>query len=122
MRSILVMGFALGLAGLGCAQYQYVVVRSEPPAAEVYLDKQRMGATPLRLKVGRTGAHAVYVKHAGYRSELVVLESLRARDGLAFLTPPDVEVRLTPGAESADQQHDLEIEVDRNPPAQSNGE
>jgi hypothetical protein len=119
MRSILVMGSALGIALSGCAQYQYVTVRSEPPAAEVYLDKQLVGSTPLRLKVGRSEAHAVYVKRSGYRPELVVLESLRADDGLAFLTPPDVHVRLTPGAESGDQQHDLEIEVD---PDQSKGE
>jgi len=112
MRSILVLGFALGFVLVGCAEYQYVAVRSLPPEAEVYLDKQLVGKTPLRLRIGRSEAHALYVKRSGYRPELVVLESLRASDGLSFLTPPDVDLRLTPGAESADQQHDLEIEVD----------
>lgn len=110
------------LAAPGCAQYQYVTVRSEPASAEVYLDKKRVGTTPLRLKVARGEAHAVYVKRVGYRPELVVLESRRASDGLSFLTPPDVELRLTPGAGSSDQQHDLEIEVDPDEPDQSNGE
>jgi hypothetical protein len=102
----------IGLVLAGCAQYQYVGVQSQPPGAEVYLDKQLVGRTPLELRIGRTEPHAVYVKRGGYRPELIVLELQHTPDGLAFLTPPDVEVRLVPETDSPDQQHDLEIEVE----------
>jgi len=116
MRAIRVISvtFCAGLSA--CAQYQYVNVQSQPVGAEVFLDKERVGVTPLELRLDRTQAHALYVKHEGYRPELVVLELQRAADGLAFLTPPDVELRLVPGEAAADQQRDLEIEVESPAP------
>ena len=115
MHAPALVWLALAVSVAGCAQYQHVSVHSQPSGAEVYLDKQLVGLTPLELRVGRTEAHAVYIKRTGYRPELVVLDVVRAPDGLAFLTPPDIDLRLVPGSESADQQRDLEIEVDPAP-------
>lgn len=113
MRASELIRLALVASACACAQYQRVGVTSNPPDAEVWLDKQLVGRTPLELRLDRTRAHAVYVKRDGYKPELVVLEQLRAPDGLPFLAPPDVEVRLAPGAAAPpDQQRDLEIEVD----------
>ena len=117
MRAFDLIRFALVAGACACAQYQRVGVTSNPPDAEVWLDKQLVGRTPLELRLDRTRDHAVYVKHDGYKPELVVLELLRAPDGLPFLAPPDVEVRLVPGAaETPDQSRDLEIEVDPKAP------
>ena len=104
----------LGSAGIlcGCAQYQRVAVRSQPGDAEVWLDKRLVGHTPLELRLDRTQAHAVYVKRDGYRPQLIVLDLMHAPDGLAFLVPPDLDVRLAPGTDSADQLRDLEIQVE----------
>jgi hypothetical protein len=116
MRASRVTGITLCAGLIGCAQYQYVNVQSQPEGAEVFLDKQRVGVTPLELRIDRTRAHAVYVKREGYRPELVVLEMQRAPGGLPFLTPPDVELRLVPGEANPDQERDLEIEVDPGTP------
>jgi hypothetical protein len=116
MRASELICLTLALGASGCAHYQRVGVHSEPSGAEVWLDKQLVGHTPLELRIDRTAAHAVYLKRDGYRPELVVLDLVRAPDGLAFLVPPDVEVRLVPGAGSDDQQRDLEIEVDPSAP------
>jgi hypothetical protein len=111
--ALIPLGLVFFLAG--CAHYQLVGVQSQPPGAEVYLDKQLVGRTPLELRIGRSQAHAVYVKREGYRPELVVLELVRAADGLTFLVPPDVEVRLVPEGAAPDPGRDLEIEVEPGP-------
>jgi hypothetical protein len=103
---------ALALLPSACARYQHVSVYSQPSDAEVYLDKQLVGRTPLELRLDRNDAHAIYVKRTGYRPELVILELVRAPDGIDFLTPPDVEVRLVPGRASSDTDRDLEIEAE----------
>jgi hypothetical protein len=115
MRASALIRPALALFFAGCAQYQLVGVQSQPPGAEVYLDKQLVGRTPLELRIGRDDAHAVYVKRDGYRPELVVLELVHAPDGLPFLVPPDVEVRLIPEGAAPDAGRDLEIEVEPGP-------
>jgi hypothetical protein len=116
MRASALAALVAAACACACAQYQEISVHSQPSGAEVWLDKQLVGHTPLELRIDRTRAHAVYLKRDGYRPELVVLDLLRAPDGLAFLTPPDVEVRLVPGAESPDQSRDLEIEVEPQSP------
>jgi hypothetical protein len=115
MRSMLAGLAALGCAFTACARYQYVAVRSEPSGAEVFLDKQLVGRTPLDLRIDRDRTHAFYVKRGGYRPELVLLERVESPDGLAYLVPPDVEVRLAPGADSREQDRDLEIEAEPEP-------
>jgi hypothetical protein len=95
-----------------CAQYQRVGVSSQPAGAEIWLDKELVGHTPLELRLDRRAAHAVYLKREGYRPQLVVLERLADPDGLSFLAPPDVEIRLIPGAQSTEQQRDLDIEIE----------
>jgi PEGA domain-containing protein len=109
---------ALAAAALACSHYQYVNVVSDPAGADVYLDGEVVGQTPLELAVGRDGAHTVYLKRDGYRPELVLLEHHEANDGIDFLTPADVTKRLSPGPSSdPDLERQLKIEVDKKPGA-----
>jgi hypothetical protein len=84
-----------------CASYQELTVASNPPDAEVFLDQQPVGKTPLQVRVERTRDHALYVKKDGYQPELVVLTLRSARDGRRFLTPADVYVDLRRGRGTA---------------------
>jgi hypothetical protein len=101
-----------GLSGLGCAAYQYVDVVSNPPGAEIYLDGERVGTTPQQLRVNRRDHHKVFLKKAGYQSELFVLELQSGRDGVDFLVPPDIGVRLRAGADAPSTDREVEIDVD----------
>jgi hypothetical protein len=73
---LLVCGCALGLlfAGGGCAtlvtgggQDQAVRISSNPRGADVYVDDQPMGKTPLSLRLSRKDDHFVRVEKEGYR-------------------------------------------------------
>ena len=98
---------------LACASYQRVHFESSPAGAEVFLDGESMGVTPLELRVARDAHHKVFLKLDGYRSQLVVLEQHRPQDRIDFLTPADVRVRLVPSTGPGDR--DLEVEVEPQP-------
>jgi hypothetical protein len=104
---------ALAGAGAGCAQYQYIGISSNPAGAEIYLDGERVGTTPQRLRVSREDHHKVFLKKQGYQSELFVLELQRAPDGVDFLTPPDIGVRMRPGNDATPSERDLQIQLER---------
>jgi len=103
-------GTALGFAAYGRAEYgagfgedvSYLIVDATPPAAEVYLDGQRLGtagelvalALPIPL-----GAHAVHVMAPGFRTrawQFVADGSfpIQIRAGLARDGGPDMAPKL----------------------------
>jgi hypothetical protein len=82
------------LLAAGCSLYQDVRVVSNPPGAEVFVDQNRAGETPVELRLSRERDHSVYVKKDGYTPELVVVKLRSATDGRNFLTPADVFVDL----------------------------
>ena len=126
------LALVLAMAGLlsscaGCGPYQNVGVESVPKGAEVFLDGDLIGTTPLKTPVWRHVDHSVFLKKPGYRPELVVLRRNDPPDGLFFLTPADVRVRLSrlegtdgdpdAGPEEGEAERsstrDLEIEVEK---------
>jgi len=94
----------------GCGPYQNVGMESVPKGAEVYLDGDLIGLTPLKTPVWRHVDHSVFLKKPGYRPELVVLRRNDPPDGLFFLTPADVRVRLS-RLEGTDADPDGESET-----------
>ncbi len=102
------------LAGATCAPYQRVGVESSPEGAEVYLDGERVGATPMTLRVSTAVDHSVYVKKEGYRSELLVLNRNQPSDQIDFLTPADLDVRLVLTLDPLGR--DLEVETEESEP------
>ena len=96
--------------GATCAPYQRVGVESAPVGAEVYLDGELMGVTPLQLRVGTGGDHSVMVKKEGYRSELLVLNSNQPSDNIDFVTPADLRVRLMPRSDPLGRGLEVELE------------
>jgi len=98
---LVVVGLALGATG--CARYQMVGVYG-PPGSTVFVDGTEVGPVPRQIRVSREEAHSIYVKKPGFQPQLVVLELNDAADGVDYLTPADVSVRLLrrrrePGAE-----------------------
>lgn len=97
--------------GATCAPYQRVGVESAPEGAEVYVDGEFVGVTPLRLRVGTGADHSVMLKKGGYRSELLVLNANRPADDIDFVTPADLRVRLMPLVDPLGR--DLEVELEK---------
>jgi hypothetical protein len=111
MRSIVAVSCVIAWLGLsGCALYQNVGILSEPPGAEIYLDGEIIGVTPARLRIPRVIDHSVYLKKDGFKPKLVVLTYHPMNDGIHFLTPADVRVRLSPLADTLDRNLDVEID------------
>jgi len=46
-----------------------LLVQSLPAGAEIFVDGERRGATPSRIRIGKPGPHRVRVAHPGYRDE-----------------------------------------------------
>jgi hypothetical protein len=94
------------LSGPGCAAYQNVGVISEPVGAEVFVDKQPVGKAPVKVRMTRDAEHSVFVKAEGYTPELVVVSLRDSKDGIRYLSPADVRVKLRrragPGDPGAD--------------------
>jgi hypothetical protein len=67
-------------------------IESTPDKAEVYIDRERVGETPLVLQRVRAGSHAVWIEHVGY---------LRWTAGVSVLaderTPVTVTLQPEPG-------------------------
>jgi hypothetical protein len=42
-------------------------IRSAPDNAEVHIDRERVGETPLELRRLRAGSHAIWIEHEGYQ-------------------------------------------------------
>ncbi len=95
-----------------CAPYQRVGIRSVPEQAEVYVDGELVGTTPLELRVGVAQDHSVYVKKEGYQPRMVVLNRNQPADGIDFLTPADIRVRLVPRTGMPDRDVQVEVEPD----------
>ena len=113
MRVLLLFAVLLATSAATCAPYQRVGIESAPEGAEVYLDGTLMGTTPLELRIPTGREHSVFLKKEGYRSRLLVLNSHERSDGIDFLTPADLSVRMVP--ETGPQDRDLEIEVEPAP-------
>ena len=101
----------LACATLSCAKFQSLDVVSDPPGAEIYVDGELVGTTPMKLRVDRLEHHKVFLKKAGYRPELVILELHPEPDGVDYLTPPDVRARLQRPSESGGEDA-LRIELE----------
>jgi hypothetical protein len=101
---------ALLVAGCAtCARNQRVEVRSTPSAAQVFVDGDLVGETPAQLTLRREHDHSVFIKKPGHVPELVVVESQLSDEGVRFLVPWEIHVRLAP-ADARDR--DLEVETE----------
>lgn len=58
---------ALGLAG--CVE-RYMIVKSRPAGAEVFIDSQFAGKTPLKVPFSHYGTHDILVRHPTHQSHL----------------------------------------------------
>ena len=110
IRLLALAGGVALLSGATCMPYQNVGIESSP-VAEVYLDGNLVGETPLRLRVPTGDDHSVFVKKEGYKARLVVLNRNQPQDGIDLLTPADIRVRLVPLSDP--RARDLEVEVEK---------
>jgi hypothetical protein len=101
---------ALLLAPLGCAPKQLIPLDVSPAPSQVFLDKEPLEEPPSQLELRAARDHTLFFKRAGYRSELVVLET-RKIDGKERLVPERVELRLRP-LSSGTQDLEVELEAD----------
>ena len=121
-NSALTLLLACVALGTGCARYQLVGVYG-PEGATVFVDGDEVGRVPQQVRVDRDQPHSIFVKKPSFKPQLVVLELNRAQDGVDYLTPADVSVRLRrrleePGeqAEAADDRdRDLKVEPEARP-------
>ncbi len=98
-RAVLAAGVLLAAAGLAfgaraaftvlTGRGRSVTVASSPAGAEVFLDDEFLGLTPIEVPFGGRGAHALRVAKRGY-------ETWRAAVGSG--TPDEMTVTLTPEA------------------------
>ena len=65
------LGCATILAGKGPVE---VPTATTPPGADVYLDGNRLGTTPVKVQVERKKSHTLVFKQAGYKDASCVLE------------------------------------------------
>jgi hypothetical protein len=65
------LGCATILAGKGPVE---IPTATTPPGAEVYLDGNRLGTTPVKVQVERKKSHTLVFKQAGYKDASCVLE------------------------------------------------
>jgi hypothetical protein len=110
MKKFLLLAMT-GLLVSACAAYQRVGIESAPDAAEVYLDGELVGTTPLELRVPTAADHSVYLKKEGFQPRMVVLDRHAPADGIDFVTPADVRVRLVP--RTGMQDREVEVELDK---------
>ncbi len=96
-----------------CVPYQNVGIESTPAAADVYLDGELVGVTPLRIRIPTGTDHSVFLKKEGYQSRMLVLDQNRPADGIDFLTPADLRVRLVPLTGPPDREVEVEIEKEK---------
>ena len=74
MRFLTNMPIVVALAATGCATLQTngstqrIPVTSTPPAAEVLLDGQAVGVTPVEVVVSRRAEHEIRIEKEGWRS------------------------------------------------------
>jgi hypothetical protein len=107
----LAIACALALASCAtCAGHQVLAVRSDPEAAQIFVDGELVGETPARLALRRELDHVVFLKKEGYRPELALVHTNRSPDGLAYLTPWEIDVRLLALDDPA--ARDLEIQTE----------
>jgi hypothetical protein len=88
LRSASIAFLAALLLG-GCAARRTLAVTSEPPGAEVRLDDELLGVTPLAAPISYYGVRHIVVYKQGYQtqSELIELDPpLYARFPLDFFT------------------------------------
>lgn len=71
---LLVVPVLSGCAALFRGPLQQVPVRSTPPGAEVFVDGERLGRTPLEVQLTRAGVHSVTVR-LGDQERFVMLDT-----------------------------------------------
>lgn len=136
LLSSLVLFLVLFLGG--CASWrlafregwpQEVTVFSFPAGADVYLNDERVGATPLNLELGRKIPHKITLEKAGYRSAVqyfVPQPNARERHTIKFgllvdtgwyrdLTPEEMSAildhRLVPRVRSPEPFEDIAYRI-----------
>jgi formylglycine-generating enzyme required for sulfatase activity len=80
-----------------------VAIRSDPPGAEVHLDREPVGVTPLTLQV-LEGRHAYELRRSGYKSHVDTIEVTagEARElPMVRLEPADAMLRVTSDPDGA---------------------
>lgn len=56
--------------------FGYIIIKTEPSGAEVYIDEQKVGVTPYQMKKIGIGEHIVEIRNSGYESytDIVVVK------------------------------------------------
>lgn len=81
------VALAIPVLLVGCVERKLIIV-SDPPGAEVYLDSTFAGHTPLTLPFAHYGTHDVHLRHPGVdlpNGEKIVYRSTTEK---AWLQPP----------------------------------
>lgn len=79
-HALLILPLCLGTLLIGCATIfagkgpVEIPTASTPPGAEVYLDGNRLGTTPVKVKVERKKAQTLVFKKSGFKDASCVLE------------------------------------------------
>jgi hypothetical protein len=111
---------AAGLAAVfacGCVE-RWIQVRSEPPGAQVYLDGEGAGPTPLRIAFDHYGGHEILIRKPGYRS---VSETVRVRAPWYQYVPVDLVAEVIwPG--TITDEHTFDYRLEPLPEADAEGE
>jgi hypothetical protein len=82
-----------GCASLAHGRYQEIAITSEPPGAEVFIDRRPVGVTPLQLDVSRRHAHVLRFEKEGFAKQAV---ELKRRESAWLIA--DIAVAANPAA------------------------
>lgn len=102
-------GAGIGIASLGCASQQTIPVRCVPETVTVYVDGEALDEVPDSLTLRADQHHVLFFRGAGYRPEMVLLES-EERDGRLVLSPGSLCV--DPVFLGVERKIEVEVEED----------
>jgi len=82
LRSVLLLGVLVVSGGMtGCrTASQEIPIVSQPPGAEVYVDGERRGLTPVTIELSKDQAHRLELRLEGYRPYRTLLTAAEAEN------------------------------------------
>lgn len=106
MKKILLLSVVAALLS-GCAFKEDVVINSMPEGADVFINNELMGQTPMTLDLNRDSVYEIKLVKQGYKDQVVSLASVRQNPLVKFgplvdmgyykeLTPSPVDASLKP--------------------------
>ncbi len=106
MKKILLLSVAAAMLS-GCAFNDSVEISSMPQGADIFIDNELVGQTPMTLDLPRDGVYEIKLAKQGYKDQSVNLASIRKNPLVKFgplvdmgyykeLTPAPVDASLKP--------------------------